>query len=69
MSNHDVATRNYIDTNAFTTTGGVVSRDIKLNVGSNLVRSLGYNDLCAGKKFTLLLATDTNMPTYSAHNS
>ena len=39
-------------TNAFTISGGVVSGDIKLNVGSDLVRSLGCNDLSAGKKFT-----------------
>ena len=55
LSNHDVATKNYVDTNAFTTAGGVVSGDIKLSVGSDLVRSLGWNDLSAGKKFTLLL--------------
>ena len=53
LSNHDVATKNYVDTNAFTTAGGVVSGDIKLNIGSDLVRSLGCNDLSAGKKFTL----------------
>ena len=34
LSNNDVATKNYVDTNAFTTAGGVVSGDIKLNVGS-----------------------------------
>ena len=38
-----------------------MSGDIKLNVGPNLARSLGCNDLTAGKKFTLLLETDTNM--------
>ena len=43
--------------------------DIKLSVGSDLVRSLGCNDLSAGKKFTLLLGTDTNMLTYSVLNS
>ena len=64
LSNHDVATKNYVDTNALTTAGGVVSGDIKLNVGSDLVRSLGCNDLSAGKKFTLLLGTDINMLTY-----
>ena len=42
LSNHDVATKNYVDTNAFTTAGGVVSGDIKLSVASDLVRSLGY---------------------------
>ena len=69
MSNHDVATKNYVDTNAFTRAGVVVSRDIKLNVGSDLVRSLGCNDLSADKKFTLLQGTDTNMLTYSVPNS
>ena len=38
LSNQDVATKNYVDINAFTTAGGVVSGDIKLNVGSDLVR-------------------------------
>ena len=65
----DVATKNYVDTNAFTTAGGVVSGDIKLNVGSDLVWSLGCNDLSAGKKFTLLLETDSNMLTYSVPKS
>ena len=69
VSNQDVATKNYVDTHAFTTAGGVVSGDIKLSVGSDLVRSLGCNDLSAGKKFTLLLGTDTNMLTYSIPNS
>ena len=69
MSNQDVTTKNYVDTNAFTTAGGVVSGDIKLSVGSDLVRSIGSNDLSAGKKFALLLGTDTNMPTYSIPNS
>ena len=46
-----------------------MSGDIKLSVGSDLVRSLGCNDLCAGKKFTLLLGTDTNMLTYTIPNS
>ena len=41
VSNQDVATKNYVDTNAFTTAKGVVSGDIKLSVGSDLVRSLG----------------------------
>ena len=45
VSNQDVATKNYLDTNAFTRAGGVVSGDIKLSVGSDLVRSLGCNDL------------------------
>ena len=65
VSNQDVATKNYVDTNAFTIAGGVVSGGIKLSVGSDLVRSLGCNDLSAGKKFTLLLGTDTNILTYT----
>ena len=69
LSNQDVATKNYVNTNAFTTAGGVVSGDIKLSVGSDLVRSLGCNDLSAGKKFALLLGTDTNILTYSIPNS
>ena len=32
LSNQDVATKNYEDTNAFTTAGGVVPGDIKFNV-------------------------------------
>ena len=51
-------TKNYVDTHAFTTAGGVVSGDIKLSVHSDLVRSLGCNDLSAGKKFALLLGSD-----------
>ena len=65
LSNQDVASKNYVDTNAFTTAGGVVSGDVILNVGSDLVRNLGCNNLTAGKKFTLLLGTDTNMLSYS----
>ena len=61
FSNQDVATKNYVDKNAITTDGGVVSGDIKLNVGADLVRSLGCNDLSPGKKFTLLLGSHTNM--------
>ena len=69
VSNEDVTTKNYVETNAFTTAGGVVSGDIKWSVGSDLVKSLGCNDLSAGKKFTLLLGTDTNMLKYSVPNS
>ena len=69
LSNQDVATKNYVDTNAFTTAGGVVSGDIKLSVGSYLVRSLGCNNITTGKKFTLLLGTDTNMLSYSFQDS
>ena len=68
MPNQDIATKNYVDTHAFTTAGGVVSGDIKLGVGSDLVRSLGCIDLSAGEKFTLLPGSDKNMLTYSVHN-
>ena len=69
LLNQDVATKNFVDTNAFTTAGGVVYGDIKLSVGSDSVRSLGCNDLTAGKKFTLLLGSDTNILTYSIPSS
>ena len=69
VSNQDVETKTYVDTHAFTTAAGVVSGDINLNVGFDLVRSLGYNDLSVGKKFTLLLGSDKNMPSYSVPNS
>ena len=69
LSNQDIATKNYVDTNAFTTADGVVSGNIKLGVGYDLVRSLGCNDLSACKKFTLLLGSDTNMLSYSVPNS
>ena len=69
LSNQDVATKNYVDKNAITTDDGVVYGDIKLSVGSDLVRNLGCNDLSAGKKFTLLLWTDINMLTYTIPNS
>ena len=42
--------------------------DIKLNVVSDLVRSLGRSDLSVGKTFALLLR-QTNMLTYSVPNS
>ena len=46
-----------------------MSGDIKLNVGSDLARSLGCNDPTKGKKLTLLLGTDTNMLSYSFPDS
>ena len=69
LSNQDLATKNYVDTHACTTAGGVVSGDIKVSVGSDLVRSLECIDLSAGKKFALLLGSDKNMLTYSIPNS
>ena len=53
LSNQYVATKNYADTNTFTTASGVVSGDIKLNVGSDFARILGCNDLTKGKKMYL----------------
>ena len=50
--------------NAKNTHGGVVYSYIKLNVGSDLIRNLGCNDLTADKKFTLLLLSDKNMLLY-----
>ena len=69
LSNQDVANKNYVDKNAISTAGGVVSGDIKLNVSSDLARSLGCNDLTERKKFTLLVGSDTTMLSYSAPNS
>ena len=69
LSNHDFATKNYVDTNAFTTACGVGSGDIQLNVGSDLASSPGCSDLTAGKKFALPLGSDTNMLSYSVPSS
>ena len=41
----------------------------KLNVGSDLVRSLECNNLTTGNEFTILLGTDTNMISYSLADS
>ena len=46
-----------------------MSGDIKLNGGSDLVRSLGCNNLTTVKKFILLLGTYTNMLSYSLPDS
>ena len=40
LSNQDIATKNYVDKNDITTDGGVVYGNIKLSVGSDLIRSL-----------------------------
>ena len=61
LSNQDVSTKNYVEQNAITTAGGVVSCAIKLNVGSDLITCLGCNELTTGKKFTLLLGSDSNV--------
>ena len=69
VSNPEVASKKYVYTNTFTTAGGVVSGDIKLNVGPDLARSLRCNNLTTGKKFILLLETDTNMLSYTIPDS
>ena len=48
LSNTDVATKHYVNKNAITTAGCVASGDIKLNVGSELVRCRGCNYLTTG---------------------
>ena len=65
LTNQDVAIMIYVGINAFTKIGCVVCGDIKLNVGSDLERSLGCDNLSAGKKFTLLLGSDRNILSYS----
>ena len=65
LSNQDVLTKNYIHTNAFSTAGGVVSGDVVLRIGSDLVRILGCDNLSADKKFILMLVSYSNMLTYS----
>ena len=45
MSNQDIATKNYVNTHAFTTDGGVVSGDIKLSLGSDLI-CWGQTQIC-----------------------
>ena len=40
LSNQDVTTKNFVNKNAITIAGGIVSCGIKLNVGSDLVMSL-----------------------------
>ena len=65
LSNQDVVTKNYIHTHAFSTAGGVVSDDVVLRIGSDLVRILGCDNLRAGKKFILMLGSYSNMLTDS----
>ena len=55
LSNQDPVTKIYIHTHAFSTAGGVVSGDVVLRIGSDLVRILGCDNLSAGKKFILML--------------
>ena len=65
MSNQDVVTKNYIHTHAFSTAGGIVSGDVVLRIGSELIRILGCDDLSAGEKFILMMGSYLNMLTYS----
>ena len=65
LSNQDVVTKNYIHTHAFSTAGGVVSGDVVLRIGSELVWILGCDNLSACKKFILMLGSYSNMITYS----
>ena len=55
LSNQDVATKNYVDRNAFTRACGVVSGDIILQDGSDSEMRLGCDSLHIGKKFSFLL--------------
>ena len=50
LSNQDIATKIYVHKNAIITAGCVVSGDIKLNVGSDLVRCLGCNEPYNGQE-------------------
>ena len=65
LSNQDDLTKNYIHTYAFSTAGGVVSGDVVLRIGSDLVRILGCDNLSAGKKFMRMLGSYSNMLTYA----
>ena len=51
VSNQDVATKNYVDKNAFTMTGGTVPGVILINVDSGSTGFLGCFNLDKGKKF------------------
>ena len=64
VSNQDVATKNYVDTNAFTTTGGTVHGVILINVNSGSTGFLGCLNLDKGKEFILQLGTSSNTIEY-----
>ena len=55
LSNQVVANKNYVDTNAFTTTGGTVPGIILIKVDSGSTGFLGFFNLDNGKEFILLL--------------
>ena len=65
MSNQDVATKNYVDTNAFTTTGSTVPGVILINVDSDSTGFLGCLNRDKGNEFILLLGTSSNTIEYS----
>ena len=65
LSNQDVETKNYVDTNAFTKAGGTVSGEILINVDSSQTGFLGYINLDKGKEIILLLGTSRNTIEYS----
>ena len=70
LSNQDVVTKNYIHTHthAFSTAGSIVTGDVVLRIGSDLVRILGCDNLSAGKKFILMLGSYSNILTHSYQN-
>ena len=65
LSNQDVATKNYVDTNAFTTSDGTVPGVILIIVDSGATGFLGCLKLDIGKEFILLLGTSSNTIEYS----
>ena len=69
LSNQDIATKNYVDTNAFTRAGGTVFCSILLSVGSNQFVHLGCLSLDIGKDFVLLLGAGQNTLSYTCRNS
>ena len=69
VSNQDVATKNYVDTNAFTRAGGTVFGPILLNVSfNNPTVFLGCLSLDIGKEFLLLLWSHQNTLSYTRLN-
>ena len=68
LSNQDVATKNYVDRNAFTTAGGVVTGDILINSGTE-GSWLECLNLGEGKKFALVLGILANVLLYTKPNS
>ena len=70
ISNQDIATKNYVDTNAFTRAGGTMFDPILLNVSSNNPTVfLGCLSLDIGKEYLFLLGSDQNTLSYTRLNS